>query len=185
MRLTPPAIGDRAGTDPGGLCELPLDEASAAWPVNVVPVGGIANILHRATLALIVGDRTFERGERCFQSGRVMGVESGPGELCGVVRPQEAGRRPYEVRIWVRDDGLAYQCTCPIGESRQFCKHAVAIALAHLERDHQRAERDLAALRTDLMHVSMAALLDGLVEHARVDSDLLDALKRICERAKR
>jgi uncharacterized Zn finger protein len=150
-----------------------------------VPVGGIANILHRATLAMIVGSKTFERGEKCFTGGRVLGVQSGPGELCGVVRPQEAGRAPYEVRIWVRDDGLAYQCTCPIGEARQFCKHAVAIALAHLEREQHRAERDLAALRRDLMNVSMAALLDGLVEHARLDSDLLDALKRICERSRR
>jgi uncharacterized Zn finger protein len=150
-----------------------------------VAVDGIANILHRETIAMIVGTKTFERGEQCFAAGRVMGVESGHGELCGVVRPSEAGRRPYEVRIWVRDDGLAYQCTCPIGEARQFCKHTVAIALAHLEREHHRAERELAALRADLMHVSMAALLDGLVEHARLDRDLLDALQRICERAKR
>src|SRR5262245_19580162 len=99
---------------------------------------------------MIVGTTTFERGEQCFTSGRVMGVESGRGELCGVVSPQDATRAPYEVRIWVRDDGLAYQCTCPIGETRQFCKHAVAIALAHLERENQRAERELAALRVDL-----------------------------------
>jgi uncharacterized Zn finger protein len=150
-----------------------------------VPVGSIANILHRATLALIVGNRTFERGEKCFASGRVLGVESGPGELCGVVRPQEPGRLPYEVRLWVRDDGLAYQCTCPVGEARQFCKHAVAVALAHLEREHHRGERELARLRVELMNVSIAALLDGLVEHARLDDDLLEALKRICERAKR
>ena len=148
-------------------------------------IDGIANILHRETIAMIVGSKIFERGEQCFTAGRVLGVESGRGELCGVVRPNEAGRQPYEVRIWVRDDGLAYHCTCPIGAARQFCKHAVAIALAHLERDHPRAERELAALRFDLMNVSMAALLDGLVEHARIDRDLLDALKRICERAKR
>lgn len=134
---------------------------------------------------MIVGSKTFERGEQCFKSGRVMGVESGRGELCGVVKPQDTARAPYEVRIWVRDDGLAYQCTCPIGAARQFCKHAVAIALAHLEREAHRAERELAALRTDLMNLSMAALLDGLVQHARIDRDLLDALKRICERAKR
>lgn len=148
-------------------------------------VDGIANILHRETIAMIVGTKTFERGEQCFAAGRVLGVESGRGELCGVVKPQEAGRAPYEVRIWVRDDGLAFQCTCPIGAARQFCKHTVAIALAHLERERRRAERELTALRTDLMNVSMAALLDGLVEHARIDRDLLDALKRICERARR
>jgi uncharacterized Zn finger protein len=134
---------------------------------------------------MIVGSKTFERGEQCFTAGRVLGVESARDELCGVVTPQELGREPYEVRIWVRDDGLAYQCTCPMGATRQFCKHTVAIALAHLEREHHRVERELPALRRELMNVSMAALVDGLVEHARLDRDLLDALTRICDRAKR
>jgi uncharacterized Zn finger protein len=150
-----------------------------------VAVDRIANLLHRETIAMLVGSKTFERGEHCLAAGRVLGVESGRRELCGVVTPSEAGRQPYEVRIWVRDDGLGYQCTCPIGATRQFCKHAVAIALAHLEREHHRAERELVTLRRDLMNVSLAALLDGLVEHARLDRDLLDALNRLCERAKR
>jgi uncharacterized Zn finger protein len=146
---------------------------------------GVANILHRDTIAMIVGGKTFERGESCFREGRVLGVESGTGELCGVVRPNEAGRSPYEIRIWVRDDGLAYECSCPVGKSRQFCKHAVAVALAHLQKENQRAEVQLSALRVELMNVSMAALLDGLVQHARLDRTLLDALTRICDRAKR
>jgi uncharacterized Zn finger protein len=146
---------------------------------------GVANILHRDTIAMIVGTKTFERGEHCFATGRVLGVESGSGELAGVVRPVEIGRAPYEVRIWVRDDGLAYQCTCPVGTSRQFCKHAVAIALAHLQKENARVERELASLRTELMNVSMAALLDGLVAHAQLDRALLDALRQIVERAKR
>lgn len=134
---------------------------------------------------MIVGGKTFERGEQCFKSGRVLGVESAPGELCGVVKPLDPARAPYEVRIWVRDDGLAYQCTCPVGSSLQFCKHTVAIVLAYLDREPLRPERELATLRVDLMHVSMSALLDGLVAHARLDRELLTALKRICERAKR
>ncbi len=145
-------------------------------------VGGIANILHRDTIAMIVGGKTFERGEQCFERGRVLGVESATGQLCGIVQPQEAGRVPYEIRIWVRDDGLAFECSCPIGVTRQFCKHAVAVALAHLQKEQQRAESDLARLRTDLMNLSMAALLDGLVEHARLDPQLRHALEQICDR---
>lgn len=72
---------------------------------------------------MIVGAKTFERGEQCFASGRVLGVESSVGELAGIV----TGRPPYDVRIWVKDDSLAYECTCPVGTSRQFCKHAVAM----------------------------------------------------------
>jgi uncharacterized Zn finger protein len=95
---------------------------------------GIANILHRKTIAALAGKRTYDRGERCHADGRVERVEAGRGELRGVVRPREAGRAAYVVRLWVRADGLAYECTCPVGVERQFCKHTVAIALAHLER---------------------------------------------------
>jgi uncharacterized Zn finger protein len=150
-----------------------------------VKFADIANILHRETIAMIVGNKIFERGEQCFRAGRVIGVDAAPGELCGVVKPQDAQHPPYEVRIWVRDDGLAYQCTCPVGAALQFCKHTVAIVLAHLEREPSSPERELEALRVDLMHVSISALLDGLVARARLDRELLDVLRRICQRAKR
>jgi uncharacterized Zn finger protein len=145
-------------------------------------VGGIANILHRETIAMIVGGKTFERGEQCFTSGRVLGVDSVPGQLCGIVKPQESGRTPYEIRIWVKDDGLAFECSCPIGVSRQFCKHAVAVALAHLHKERQRAESQLVQLRGQLMNLSISALLDGLVEQARLDPGLLQTLQLLCAR---
>ncbi|HEY1816265.1 MAG TPA: SWIM zinc finger family protein [Kofleriaceae bacterium] len=94
----------------------------------------IASVLHRETIAVLVGDHTFERGEQCYAAGRVLEVAAARGELRGTIRPQDSGRPPYKVRIWVRADGLAYQCTCPIGAERQFCKHGVAVALAHLDR---------------------------------------------------
>jgi uncharacterized Zn finger protein len=140
----------------------------------------IANILHRNTIAVIVGRRTFERGEQCFASGRVVTVEGTPGELRGVVRPQELGRVPYRVRIWVREEGVAYECTCPIGERQEFCKHTVAIALAHLDRERRDAEQGLAVLREALGTVAPGALIDGLIMMARHDAALADDLKRLC-----
>lgn len=141
---------------------------------------GIANILHRETIAVIVGSRTFERGERCFTAGRVRSVDASGGELRGVVQPSETGRAPYRVRIWVRDEGLAYECTCPIGEQMQFCKHTVAIALAHLEQERVEAERGLSVLREALTAVTQPALVDGLLVLARRDATWADALKRMC-----
>ena len=141
---------------------------------------GIANILHRETIAVIVGSKTFERGEECFTAKRVLRVESRQGELKGVVRPNESGRSPYIVRIWMREEGLAYECTCPIGERRQFCKHTVAIALAHLEAERKEAEQGLALLRQALVAITSASLVDGLVELARRDPEWNAALKRMC-----
>lgn len=140
---------------------------------------GIASILHRETLATIVGGKMFQRGLECFSEKRVLGVDSAQGELCGIVKPQEAGRAPYEIRIWVRDDGLAYECTCPIGVTQKFCKHTVAVALAHLEKEEQERVRRIDQLRDRLLDVPLRALLDGLVHHAKREPAVLSALLQL------
>lgn len=140
---------------------------------------GIANILHRETLAMIVGGPTFQRGQDCFAQGRVLGVESAEGELAGIVKPQESGRAPYEIRIWVRDEGLAFQCTCPIGAKQQFCKHAVAVTLAHLQKERLTVEQKLEALRERMMELSLKQLLDGLIRQAKLEPAVHQALEQI------
>lgn len=137
---------------------------------------GIASILHRQTLATIVGGKMFDRGLECFTANRVLGVDSAAGELCGIVKPQEAGRAPYEIRIWVRDDGLAYECTCPIGVTQKFCKHTVAVALAHLEKEEKERLRRIDQLREHLMDLPLKKLFDGLIDHAKRDAGVLAAL---------
>lgn len=146
----------------------------------MVTGAGIANILHRNTLSVIVGKRLFERGEQCFSDGRVVAIEKATGELRGTVRPNEAGRPHYVTRIWMRDEGLAYECTCPIGEKRQFCKHAVAIALAHLEHERTSVDRDMAVLAEAMRTVPQEALVTGLLQLAKEDAELATSLKRIC-----
>src|SRR5262245_39652427 len=64
--------------------DLALDRGAFEWRPALVE-RGIANILHRETIAVIVGSQTFERGERCFAAKRVQRVEASRGELRGVV----------------------------------------------------------------------------------------------------
>jgi uncharacterized Zn finger protein len=146
-----------------------------------VVAGGIANILHRDTIAALVGNKVFERGEACFESGRVLRVEAARGELRGSVRPELRGRAVYAVRIWLRDDGLAYECTCPMGVQRQFCKHAVAIALAHLEKERQEAEHEFASLRDRVKAMEPTVLVDRLLEQARINPNLAAVLTQLTE----
>ena len=141
---------------------------------------GIANILHRETIAVIVGSQTFERGEKCFAAKRVQQVEVTRGELRGRVMPTERDRAPYVVRLWMRDEGLAYECTCPIGRKLQFCKHTVAIALAHLDNERAEAERGLHILREALFTVQPTALVERLLILARRNPEWADELKRVC-----
>jgi len=141
---------------------------------------GIANILHRDTIAVIVGSQTFERGEKVFAQKRVASVEATRGELRGRVIAAERDRKPYVVRLWMREEGLAYECTCPVGLTRQFCKHTVAIALAHLENERQEAERGLAVLREAMFTVKPEALIERLLVLARRAPEWADELKRVC-----
>jgi uncharacterized Zn finger protein len=151
---------------------------------RMVGAAVIANILHRDTLSVIAGKRIFDRGQDCFAAGRVIAIQASAetSELRGTVRPNEAGREPYTTRIWMRDEGLAYECTCPIGIKRQFCKHAVAIAIAHLEHEKQTlaVDRDYTLLREAMLAVSQDALVTGLLGLAKRDAELATSLKRIC-----
>jgi uncharacterized Zn finger protein len=146
-----------------------------------VVAGGITNILHRDTIAALVGSKVFERGEACFAAGRVLRVEASRGELRGAVRAEVRGRAVYAVRIWIREEGLAYDCTCPMGVQRQFCKHAVAIALAHLEKQRQEAEGEHSLLRSRVMAVDPAVLVERLLERALTDPNLQLVLTQLTE----
>lgn len=141
---------------------------------------GIANILHRDTLSVIVGKKLFDRAQQCFTEGRVTAIEPGAGELRGTVRPNEAGRQPYTTRIWMRDEGLAYECTCPIGMKRMFCKHAVAVSIAHLEQERKSTVRDMELLQQAMMAVKQESLVAGLLVLAKADAELATSLKRVC-----
>lgn len=86
----------------------------------------IANILHQETIRKLSTDRAFERGKTYFNEGRVVDVTRREGSVHARVQ----GTEPYAVRIWIKDDSLAYACECPQGQDRAFCKHAVAVALS-------------------------------------------------------
>lgn len=93
--------------------------------------GSFANILHRDTLAALVGKPTFARGERYFLDGHVESLTRRDSSIYATVR----GSGIYRVRVWVGTEGLAYSCDCKHGADGNFCKHAVATALAWLDRD--------------------------------------------------
>jgi uncharacterized Zn finger protein len=88
----------------------------------------------------------------------------------------------YAVRIWVREEGLAYECTCPMGVQQQFCKHTVAIALAHLDKERRNAEREFSLLRRQVIAVDPMVLVDRLLDHARTDPSIVSVLKQLTQK---
>ena len=74
----------------------------------------------------VAGERFFGRGEAYFTAGAVRSLRRRRGGVEAVVQ----GTRRYRVRLWGEDGDLAYDCTCPVGQDGEFCKHCVAVGLA-------------------------------------------------------
>jgi uncharacterized Zn finger protein len=123
-----------------------------------------AHVLHVERVRALAGGAAFERGERYFRDRRVIEVSRRGGTVYGVVR----GERSYRVRVWVKGDGLAYRCDCPVGVEGNFCKHCVATALAWLAESPRDGE--LEELETALEACDRSRLIALLVELARDDA---------------
>lgn len=89
-----------------------------------------ASILHREALQSLAGQRTMARGRDYFERGKVTELHRHGTGISGVVQ----GESPYSVRLWVKDNSLAYSCTCPMGAEGTLCKHCVALSLSWLAR---------------------------------------------------
>jgi uncharacterized Zn finger protein len=140
----------------------------------------LANILHREVIARLADGPTFERGRRYHEEARVHGLIRRAGSLSAVVH----GTAIYAVRIWVKDEALAYSCTCPIGQDGAFCKHAVAVALTWVETALSAPppapgeSAILREIRARLDRVERADLVEMVVDEAGRNPRLLERLAR-------
>src|SRR5204863_3362239 len=85
----------------------------------------------RITLAQLrswAGERVFKRGQDYELRGRVRELAA---TEAGVLVAWVQGGERYATRVTLLTEGLASDCTCPYGGA---CKHAVAVALAFLNR---------------------------------------------------
>ncbi len=142
------------------------------------PPSPLATLLTERALRLMAGAATFERGERYATSRRVKKLTATASELSSTV----IGTRGYEVRIGVDEGTLAYECSCPVGEREEFCKHCVAAGLAWLRGVAEAAQQstdDVAAypaidVRAYLLAHDKETLVELLMERAATD-DLFEA----------
>ena len=139
-----------------------------------------ASILHRDAIRRLVDARTFERGQDYFAGRRVVTLLRQDAALVATVR----GTTDYKVRLWVNDHGLAYACTCPVGADGLFCKHGVAVGLAWLAQEGL-ATPPPPEIRTRLLELDKAVLVDRLLEAAAGDPRLREALVRVVSGDKR
>ncbi len=81
-----------------------------------------------AALRRAADSRSYKKGEDYFQRGLVRSLLADGGEIVAKVR----GTRDYKVRLRMEDGEVDGECSCPMGDMGSFCKHMVAVGLAHL-----------------------------------------------------
>jgi hypothetical protein len=144
-------------------------------------VNDFTNLLTKELLVQFAGERTFGRGAEYFADGHVVGVK----EEHGTISAGVCGTYYYRVRLWAKDEGLGFQCNCPVGQDQAFCKHCVAVGLVWLERRSQKGElsdrastRDMTddEIRTHLKEQDKDVLVKLLMHEAEWNSEFRDRL---------
>jgi uncharacterized Zn finger protein len=140
----------------------------------------IGALLSPATLRNLADGRAFSRGEDYAIAGRVRDLVERDGAITATVR----GTRRYRVRLWEENGDLAFQCTCPVGDEGEFCKHCVAVGLVWLSNQDDAGDilqvsdggAGLDKIRSHLARQSKESLIDLLLDHAERDEQLYDRL---------
>lgn len=139
------------------------------------------SLLTAGEVAQLAGPRSYARGIGYHDDGRVELESQTDGRVDALVR----GTMPYGVALWIKGRTVDWSCTCPMGESGEFCKHCVAVALALQEGDDKkkpRGRRKAATrrpevdLRDYVRSLAASELADLLMEQVDTDWRLRERL---------
>lgn len=134
-----------------------------------------ARLISKSTLKKLAGETYFERGLAYFREGAVERLVSHGDRITARV----AGTDVYTVKLWQDGRRLGWNCTCPVGQDGEFCKHLVATGLAWLAAGagaEKQTASEIGAIRKFLEASDKQTLVDMLTEHACEDEELADRL---------
>jgi uncharacterized Zn finger protein len=122
--------------------------------------------LNVARVRSLAGERWFARGEAYVQQGRVTNLRVSGNSISGSV----SGTETYRVKISCSNSRISYDCSCPVGEDGNFCKHCVAVAVAWLESNPS-------DLRGFLEQKDHQSLIELILEEASNNRSFRDRLE--------
>lgn len=114
----------------------------------------------------IFGEKTYAKGLKYFNEGRVKSVIKVDNLLLGSV--QGTADLPYLVRVDLKT--LENRCSCPLGGD---CKHVVALLLAYIKGNYT----DTASLADRILKLNREDLISILKEIAFYNPELLSSLE--------
>ena len=131
------------------------------------------------SLRRLAGSRSFERGEAYFEEGRVGSLVEDKGRITAFVH----GSSKYRVKLW-DEDGLEYECSCPVGQDGDFCKHCVAVGLTWLAGNDNKGKNALSSgskvtfkdIRSYLLTQDKEMLTEMILDQAAEDERLRNKL---------
>jgi uncharacterized Zn finger protein len=133
----------------------------------------LAELVTEAALRSLAGASYFQRGEGYFRSGAVERLRSDEAEVAAVVIGTEA----YRSRIRIARGKLAWECSCPLGDDGEFCKHLVATGLAWLAAGGKsNAAPGREAIRAYLDSCDRRKLVELLMDQVENDDELTSRL---------
>ena len=143
---------------------------------------GFIALISLNTLATWAGPRAFARGRAYFQAGAVQRLAITHNRISARVE----GTDLYHTELSLQDNELDFNCSCPVGDDGEFCKHAVAVGLAWLAespstRTHK-VDPELDAIRTWLMASDKNSLVDLVIAQVARDEDFATRLLTTAQR---
>jgi len=131
----------------------------------------------------LAGTSSLERGEDYAWAGAVRITEQGPERVAARVQ----GTRRYDVVLIEEDGELSHECSCPMGDQGNFCKHCVAVAvvvggwgMAGKEAEPVPTTKKVATtmedVREHLLSRDKPDLVELILREAREDDRLRDRL---------
>lgn len=113
-------------------------------------------------LRKLAGAVYYARGKEYFEQGLVSSLEENDDEITARVE----GTHDYEVRFWEEGSELFYECSCPVGQDYDFCKHCVAVGLAVLEKSAPAKQRSPTNDIRNYLETLEAEVLMGIITDA-------------------
>ena len=121
----------------------------------------------------LAGAVYYARGKEYFEQGLVSSLEENGDEITASVE----GTYDYEVRFWEEGGELCYECSCPVGQDYDFCKHCVAAGLAVLAQSAPTKQRSPTNdIRNYLETLEAEALMGIITDACKHDKRLREKL---------
>lgn len=127
----------------------------------------------------MAGTAYFERGNTYYNEDRVKFLETD-----GAIEARVSGTRSYDVQILLKNGRIQYDCTCPVGQDGDFCKHCVAVSMAWLAQNKESSgkgpKRKQSSPRADIRNylatLELPVLVELVLEACKRDDRLFERL---------